>query len=133
MQPAYIAEARTTAVYLPTQFCTSSYEIRSSQLSRVNGLRQEFHRWWRAQKRAAANAAVNPTAASHQQYSTAELRRRLLITFLEVTFYYFPSLLTSTLELFACFHIDPAADPGFHNAQVLITFCAKDSMSFVHM
>ncbi|KAL0055969.1 hypothetical protein WJX82_006250 [Trebouxia sp. C0006] len=73
--------------------------------------------WWRAQKRAAASAAINPAAASHQQHSTAELRRRLLITFLEVTFYYFPSLLTNTLELFACFHIDPAAGAGYHNAQ----------------
>ncbi len=90
----------------------------------------ELHRWWRAQKRAAASAAINPAAASHQQHSTAELRRRLLITFLEVTFYYFPSLLTNTLELFACFHIDPAAGAGYHNAQVRITSCSKDSMRF---
>ncbi|KAL0049274.1 hypothetical protein WJX82_010188 [Trebouxia sp. C0006] len=75
------------------------------------------NRWWRAQRHAAATATVNQTAASHQQHTTSELRRRLLITFLEVTFYYFPSLLTSTLELFACFHLDPAGDAGYHNAQ----------------
>lgn len=42
------------------------------------------------------------------QPRSAELKRRLLITFLEVTFFYYPSLLTATLQIFACFHIDPA-------------------------
>lgn len=42
------------------------------------------------------------------QPRSEELRRRLLITFLEVTFFYYPSLLTATLQIFACFHIDPA-------------------------
>ena len=42
------------------------------------------------------------------QPRSAELKRRLLITFLEVTFFYYPSLLTATLQIFACFRIDPA-------------------------
>ena len=42
------------------------------------------------------------------QPRSAELKRRLLITFLEVTFFYYPSLLTTSLQIFACFRIDPA-------------------------
>ena len=44
----------------------------------------------------------------------------MLITLLEVLFYYYPSLLTTTLSLFACFHIDPSgsANSQYHNAQV---------------
>lgn len=42
------------------------------------------------------------------QSHSAELKRRLLVTFLEVTFFYYPSLLTAILQIFACFHIDPA-------------------------
>ena len=38
----------------------------------------------------------------------ADLRRRLLVTLLSVLFYYYPSLLTTTLSLFACLRIDPA-------------------------
>lgn len=55
--------------------------------------------------------------------AASELRRRLLITLLEVLFFYFPSLLTTTLNLFACFHIDPsgAASAQYHNAQVRLT------------
>lgn len=55
--------------------------------------------------------------------AASELRRRLLITLLEVLFFYFPSLLTTTLNLFACFHIDPSgpANAQYHNAQVTLT------------
>ena len=68
-----------------------------------------------------------PFTASLQASSWAELKRRLLITLLEVLFYYYPSLLTTTLSLFACFHIDPAgaANVQYHNAQVsVLVFCA---------
>ena len=43
-----------------------------------------------------------------------------MITLLEVLFYYYPSLLTTTLSLFACFRIDPASasNSQYHNAQV---------------
>lgn len=37
----------------------------------------------------------------------AELRRRLLVTLVTVSFYYYPSLLTTSLSLFACYRIDP--------------------------
>ena len=53
----------------------------------------------------------------------AELQRRLRITALTVIFYYYPSLLTTTLSLFQCYHIDPRRpQPGqmyFGNAKVL--------------
>ena len=43
----------------------------------------------------------------------AELQRRLLVSLLTVTFYYYPSLLTATLSLFTCHSIDPiTSNPG---------------------
>lgn len=70
------------------------------------------HRRWQRECKAftdpsAGTSAVVLSARLHQPRS-AELKRRLLITFLEVTFFYDPSLLTATLQTFACFHIDPA-------------------------
>lgn len=44
----------------------------------------------------------------HWHSKLADLRRRLLVTLLSVLFYYYPSLLTTVLSLFACFQIDPA-------------------------
>jgi len=41
----------------------------------------------------------------------AELMNRLCVTMLSVIFYYYPSLLTTILSLFACYPIDPAT-PG---------------------
>ena len=38
----------------------------------------------------------------------AELHNRLHITLLSVMFYYYPSVLTTTLSLFACYRIDAA-------------------------
>lgn len=38
----------------------------------------------------------------------AELHNRLRVTLLSVLFYYYPSLLTTILSLFACYRIDPA-------------------------
>ena len=38
-----------------------------------------------------------------------ELKRRLLVTLLTVIFYYYPSLLTTALSLFECYHIDPVS------------------------
>ena len=53
----------------------------------------------------------------------AELQRRLRITALTVIFYYYPSVLTTALSLFQCYHIDPRSpQPGqmyFENAKVL--------------
>ncbi len=79
-------------------------------------------RWLKSNKRSLSSPA--PPAIQHSS-SVAELRRRLLITLLEVLFYYFPSLLTNTLSLFACFHIDPSgpANAQYHNAQVSLDGC----------
>ena len=54
----------------------------------------------------------------------------MLITLLEVLFYYYPSLLTTTLSLFACFHIDPSgsANSQYHNAQV----CASQYVLYTY-
>ena len=41
------------------------------------------------------------------QTRAAELNSRMLVTLLSVLFYYYPSLLTTVLSLFACYHIDP--------------------------
>ena len=41
------------------------------------------------------------------QTRAAELNSRMLVTLLSVLFYYYPSLLTTILSLFACYHIDP--------------------------
>ena len=37
---------------------------------------------------------------------TSGLKRRLLVTLLTVIFYYYPSLLSTSLSLFACYQID---------------------------
>ena len=44
----------------------------------------------------------------HWQNRLAELRRRMVVTALCVTFYFYPSLLTTVLSLFSCFRIDPS-------------------------
>ncbi|KAL0052667.1 hypothetical protein WJX82_005691 [Trebouxia sp. C0006] len=41
-----------------------------------------------------------------------ELQRRLLVTLLSVLFFYYPSLLTTILSLFACHRIDPSSPTG---------------------
>ena len=52
---------------------------------------------------------ITPFArAPHWRSKLADLRRRLLVTLLSVLFYYYPSLLTTVLSLFACLRIDPA-------------------------
>lgn len=65
----------------------------------------------------AAAAMAAPAATQPSQHRHAELWRRLQVTLLEVTFYYYPSLLTTVLSLFSCFRIDPV-DGGYHNAKV---------------
>ena len=60
-----------------------------------------------------------------QSLRLADLRRRLLVTLLSVLFYYYPSLLTTVLSLFACFTIDPAKPSSSQlypqNAKVRLT------------
>ena len=41
------------------------------------------------------------------QSKAAELKSRVRVTLLSVLFYYYPSLLTTILSLFACYRIDP--------------------------
>ena len=41
------------------------------------------------------------------QTKASELNSRMLVTLLSVLFYYYPSLLTTILSLFACYRIDP--------------------------
>ena len=56
----------------------------------------------------------------------AELHNRLRITLLSVLFYYYPSVLTTILSLFACYRIDPAAPasdelyPEFAQVRILV-------------
>ena len=87
-------------------------------------------RWWRAKPAApsVADPISSPSISSSSMTSPvvvtisitdqprstpllslrpAELRRRLLVTFVTVIFYYYPSLLTTSLSLFACYRIDP--------------------------
>ena len=45
-----------------------------------------------------------PAAVEH--VGGEALKRRLLITLLTVLFYFYPSLLATTLSLFQCYHID---------------------------
>ena len=60
------------------------------------------------------------------QTRAAELNSRMLVTLLSVLFYYYPSLLTTILSLFACYRIDPeypAADELYPEyAQVSIPY-----------
>ena len=87
-------------------------------------------RWWRAKQEtpSVADPISSPSISSSsmtspvvvtisitdQQRSApvlssrpAELQRRLLVTLVTVIFYYYPSLLTTSLSLFACYRIDP--------------------------
>jgi len=48
----------------------------------------------------------NPVTVSRWHASKPELKRRLLVTLLTVIFYYYPSLLSTSLSLFACYRID---------------------------
>lgn len=86
-------------------------------------------RWWaKAKHSSTADPISSPMIASGSMTSTAtvfmaatnqpltaplfssrhaELRQRLLVTLVTVSFYYYPSLLTTSLSLFACYRIDP--------------------------
>ena len=83
-------------------------------------------RWQRARRAftdpSAGTSAVALSVMLNQPRS-AELKRRLLITFLEVTFFYYPSLLTATLQIFACFPIDPAGSGYALVHPSLVKFC----------
>ncbi len=48
----------------------------------------------------------SPGAAVKAAAGLDSLRCRLLVTLLTVLFYFYPSLLTTSLSLFACYHID---------------------------
>ena len=51
--------------------------------------------------------SISTATATAPQNKLKELKRRLLVTLLTVIFYYYPSLLTTALSLFECYHIDP--------------------------
>ena len=55
------------------------------------------------------DAEQNPLTLSQWHADKPELRRRLLVTLLTVTFFYYPSLLTATLSLFTCYRLDASA------------------------
>ena len=73
----------------------------------------------------------NPVSVSRWHASKPELKRRLLVTLLTVIFYYYPSLLSTSLSLFACYRIDasyPSSDVAYpQNLQasqaMLLEFC----------
>lgn len=58
-----------------------------------------------------------------------DLRRRLLICLLEVSFYYYPSLMATTFSLYSCFTMDPAPSSKtlFSSAQVSSCMTAVQS------
>ena len=62
------------------------------------------------------------------QTRAAELSSRMLVTLLSVLFYYYPSLLTTILSLFACYRIDPE----FPAADELYPQYAQVSLPFTH-
>lgn len=68
------------------------------------------------------NAASGHTTVHPAKSKLAELKRRLLVALLTVTFYYYPSYLTTALSLFECYHIDPTSQQAEQyypeNAQV---------------
>lgn len=79
-----------------------------------------YNRWWGAK-----GQAVPPGNMQHPQpvplNNRAGLQRRLLVTVLTVTFYYYPGVLTTTLSLFLRYPLDSfsinAKYP--HKAQVM--------------
>ena len=60
----------------------------------------------RASAEAEASSGLTSIEADDRQGVFHELQRRLLVTLLSVLFYYYPSLLSTTLNLFACYRID---------------------------
>ncbi len=65
-----------------------------------------------------------------------ELQRRLLVTLLSVLFFYYPSLLTTILSLFACYRIDPSsptgAYPQFARVSACLMCCTQVTKLAVH-
>lgn len=57
----------------------------------------------------AASGHTTVRAVHPAKSKLAELKRRLLVALLTVTFYYYPSYLTTALSLFECYHIDPTS------------------------
>ncbi|DBB05192.1 TPA: hypothetical protein ACH3X3_010435 [Trebouxia sp. C0006] len=65
--------------------------------------------WWYTQPsapRTVPSLMQNPVIVSRWHASKPELKRRLLVTLVTVIFYYYPSLLSTSLSLFACYRID---------------------------
>ena len=85
-------------------------------------------RWWldrlQSSRRLAARDSTEASISPQISVSVdrAELNRRLLVTLLTVLFFYFPSIFTTTLAFFTCYHLDSpatfAAYPGNAKARV---------------
>lgn len=85
-------------------------------------------RWWldrlQSSRRLAARDSTEASISPQISVSVdrAELNRRLLVTLLTVLFFYFPSIFTTTLAFFTCYHLDSpatfAAYPGNAKAKV---------------
>ena len=62
------------------------------------------------------------------------LQQRMLVTLLTVTFYYYPSILTTTLRLFTCYQLDTPSDAVkyYDNARVRFCLCCLPCVNSKH-
>ncbi len=58
---------------------------------------------------AASIDSRQPAAAATHRLAEDKLGRRILVSLLTVIFYYYPSILTTTLSLFTCYRLDTPA------------------------
>lgn len=142
----------TAAVYICHQICrpqTVSLQYTNS-LTTASILNDKFkdvssvlllHRWMRDKFQARATIATAAVICSNSAGTTIRpaltravivpLQRRLLVTLLTALFYFYPSLVTTTLSLFACYQLDyqPSSTVSYPlNARVgLCTTCTSYS------
>ena len=91
-------------------------------------------RWWldrlqssrRLAAREATEASMSPQIAVSM--GQAELNRRLLVTLLTVLFFYFPSIFTTTLAFFTCYHLDSAATFAAYPGNATASFSSASAL-----
>ena len=92
-------------------------------------------RWWRGLSHAAPRSpttavespvvsiTVHPPGAAPRRQTA--LAQRMLVTLLTLLFYYYPSILTSTLSLFTCYHLDQNTDAVKYWDNARVGLCAS--------
>ena len=102
----------------------------SHVLSSLLAMHSSICRWWHGVTKASSSSPIapeqNPWAIAPQWAPRQALQRRMLVTLLVLVFYFYPSVLTTTLSLFTCYRLDRETDAVqyYENTNPGVMLCA---------